>query len=322
MSRRRQTTSWIHRNSRYIIAAIAVLGILNTGYITATKLFGGEAACPTKGCEQVLSSGYAYVLGLPLSLFGLLAYIAMLVFALAPLAIKDDEKSKGPSRLQNTTWLLLFIGSTAMMIFSGYLMYIMATEFVAKYGPSSVCIYCIASALFATSLFVLTLVGHAWEDIGQLFLTGFLVGMVVLIGALGVYADVGVPSAETTPGPGQATPVTTASGPAEIGLARHLKEIGAKMYGAYWCPHCHDQKQLFGQPAFRDILYIECAPDGQNSQTATCEQIVPTVRQQTGKDFGFPTWEINGKFYVGVQDLEALANASGYNGPRNFQNRL
>ena len=32
-------------------------------------------------------------------------------------------------------------------------------------------------------------------------------------------------------------------------LADHLRESGAVFYGAYWCPHCQAQKQMFGAAA-------------------------------------------------------------------------
>lgn len=314
MSRRRQTP-WIHRKSRYLIGAIALLGVLNTGYLTFTKLFGGETVCPTDGCEQVLSSSYAYVFGVPLALFGLLAYLGMTIFALGPLAISPETNKELRVKLEDLSWLLLFAGSTAMMVFSGYLMYIMATEFVAVYGPESICLFCVASAIFATSMFVLTVLGRAWEDIGQLFFTGVIVAVVVLIGSLGVYANGGTGLA-SQPGDGGAQPtaglmppVTTQSSQAEVALARHLSSVGAKMYGAYWCPHCHDQKQLFGQPAAAEIPYIECAPDGVNPQTQLC--------QSTGIT-GLPSWEIDGQIYPGTRTLQELADLSGYQGPRNF----
>jgi len=316
MSRRRQPTPWLHRYSRYLIGAIAVLGAINTAYITITKLLGGETACPTKGCEQVLSSDYAFVFGIPLSLFGLLAYISMAVLALAPLAISADKNKGLRTQLENWSWLLMFAGSTAMVVFSAYLMYVMKTQFVDHYGIASICIYCIGSATLSTTLFILTLLGRTWEDLGQLTLTGVLVGMVVLIGSLGLYANVNNASAQNA----NPLAITTTSGPAELQLARHLRDTGAKMYGAFWCPHCHDQKQLFGRQAVQDLPYVECDPNGANSQTALCEQVAAKVKQQTGKDFGYPTWDINGQFYLGTQALEDLSRASNYQGPRNFQN--
>ena len=43
-------------------------------------------------------------------------------------------------------------------------------------------------------------------------------------------------------------------------LALFLKEKGAKMYGAFWCSHCIEQKAPFGARA--QIPYVECFPHG------------------------------------------------------------
>ena len=71
-----------------------------------------------------------------------------------------------------------------MSVFSGYLMYVLAFQLQA------VCLYCIASALFALTMLVLTVTGREWEDIGQLLFTALIVAMVTLIGTLGIYAKV------------------------------------------------------------------------------------------------------------------------------------
>jgi hypothetical protein len=92
------------------------------------------------------------------------------------------------------------------------------------------------------------------------------------------------------------------STPEAVALARALKKANAKVYTAYWCPHCHDQGELFGKEAFAIVGPIECARDGKNSQTEICQQ---TAKKSA--DFGFPTWEINGRFYPGVQPLDRLA---------------
>ena len=315
MSSRRRQVPWMYRRSRYLIGAIAIVGAINTGYITYNKLFGGETACPTSGCEQVLSSPYAEIFGLPLALFGLLAYLAMAAFALAPLAINPEKNQQTRNGIENTTWLFLFMGATAMLVFSGYLMFIMFSQFVAQYGVGGICYYCVASALFALSLFILTLLGRDWEDRGQLFFTGAIVGLVTVVATLGVYSNIGGSTTAAEPNtPGQAPPpVERVSGQSEVALAKHLKATGAKMYGAYWCPHCHDQEELFGKEAAKDFPYIECAPDGQNSQTAVCE---------ASKITGFPTWEINGQKLEGTQTLQKLAEVSGYKGLQNFKNQV
>ena len=323
---RRRTAPWLHRWSRPLIGGIAVLGALNTAYLTITKLTNGATACPTGGCEQVLSSAYATVLGLPLAVFGLVAYVSMAILALAPLAIQGDQQKELRSNLENWTWLLLFAGSTAMLIFSGYLMNIMITKFVIPYGAQGICYYCVASAIFALALFVLTLLGRTWDDVGQLAFTGLLVGMITLVGTLAIYAPIGKPVAgayNIASGSGQVFfTVTDTSGESEIQLARHLKDTGAKMYSAYWCPHCYEQKKLFGVAALDDLPFVECAPDGKNTQTAACQEIAAKAEKLLGQPFGFPTWEINSKFYSGQQTLQNLATYSDYKGPQNFKNHF
>ena len=47
-----------------------------------------------------------------------------------------------------------------------------------------------------------------------------------------------------------------------VELAKRLKAAGARMYGAFWCSHCFEQKQAFGKEAMADFPYVECYPDG------------------------------------------------------------
>lgn len=315
---RKRSTPWIHRWSRLIMAGLASIGAAVTAYLTFLEFTGNQAACPTSGCDIVLSSPYAAVFGLPLALFGLLAYTSMIVFAIAPIVFKpansftDSSKSKQTANsLENGTGLLLFLGSTAMMVFSFYLMYLLAFEIKA------VCVYCIASAILSTSLFILSLIGREWQDVGQLAFSGIIVGLVVLVGTLGVYANVNNPAVADT-GTEQAAAagynITTTSGESEIALAKHLSQVGAIFYGAFWCPHCHDQKQLFGKEAVQFINYVECSTPDRSGQTTECQQ------QQIQS---YPTWEMNGqKLPGGTKTLQDLADLSGYQGPRDFKNTL
>lgn len=303
MRRRRQETSLIHRWSRWMIGAIALMGAFGTAYLTVVKVMGASAACPTGGCDLVLASDYAKLFGVPLTIFGCLGYLGMATLALGPLAINADKQREQRRTLEGLTWPLLFIGATAMCVFSGYLMYLIAFEIKA------LCIYCITSALFTLAMLVLTIIGRRWDDVGQLVFRGLIVGFVTLVGTLAVYAASNNPQPAFAGNTGPA--ITTASSAAEIELAQHLTDVDAKMYGAYWCPHCHDQKQLFGQEAAKEIPYVECAEDGQNAQRQTCLDAGIT---------GFPTWEVNGEKYEGSQSLQDLAAYSGYSGPTSFQN--
>lgn len=327
--RRRRSLPWIYRWSRPIIGAIAIAGAVLTAYLTITKLAGTGPACSVDGaagagCGGVLDSAYATVFGLPLSLFGCLAYISMAAFALVPLVI-DQEKQKNLKKLFETyTWWLLLAGSIAMTVFSSYLMYILATEL------RTLCPYCIGSAAFSLSLLILTITGKDWEDLGQIMFTGLIVGLFTIVVTLGIYSNINSPLANANsieevadvdglipipdpvgqPSPPKGWEITTTSGSAEIALAKHLTATGAKKYGAYWCPHCYAQKQLFGKEAFAEVNYLECADDGGNSQREAC--LAAGIQS-------FPTWEIEGKFYPGTKTLAELAELSNYGGNNEFK---
>jgi glutaredoxin len=104
--------------------------------------------------------------------------------------------------------------------------------------------------------------------------------------------------------------VESASGSSELSLARHLKQIHAKIYTAYWCPHCHAQLSLFGLQASQQLERIECDPEGQDAKPELCKAV---------KIQSYPTWIIKGQRYEGIQSLNDLADASGYQGPRKFK---
>jgi hypothetical protein len=111
----------------------------------------------------------------------------------------------------------------------------------------------------------------------------------------------------------EAPPIRSESMPDQIALATHLQTIKARMYGAYWCPHCHAQQELFGKEAFSAITYIECDPRGKDAQPDLCT--AANIK-------AYPTWEIRGKYYTGRQSLEKLAILSGYKGSSNFGPQL
>lgn len=88
----------------------------------------------------------------------------------------------------------------------------------------------------------------------------------------------------------------------ESQLAEYLSDTGAKMYGAYWCPHCARQKQFFGNAA-PSLPYVECDARGVNPRVELCNAVGISA---------YPTWQINGEFYLGVQPIWRLAVLSGF----------
>ena len=283
------------------MAVLATIGVIDTGSITLSKWgWIGDLSCSStglfgcNGCEKVLSSAWGSLLGQPLALFGLLGYGAVLLMAVVPLVLQGDLRVS----LGQKSWWGLFLLSTGMAVFSGVLLGVMA------FGIRDCCPFCILSAGLSTALFVLSLIGGDWEDRGQLIFSGVITALLVGVIGLGWAASVGRPVVDSAPG--VAPPVRSESNAGQIALAEHLTASGAKLYTAYWCPHCHDQKELFGRQATEKLTVIECAPDGRNSQRELCE---------AKKIEGYPTWEIKGQLDSGVKPLAKLAEASGYQGP-------
>jgi hypothetical protein len=96
-------------------------------------------------------------------------------------------------------------------------------------------------------------------------------------------------------------PVTTTSSLAAIELARHLSWQGAVLDVAYWCPHCFEQKQMFGREASAELKVVECAPDGVQNQAALCQQMQLVE---------YHSWDIDGQVDVGVKSLRRLSELS------------
>lgn len=65
---------------RLAIAVLAAAGAGISAYLLAAR---GTPICSTGGCEQVQTSSYAHLLGIPLAALGLAAYLTLLASALS-----------------------------------------------------------------------------------------------------------------------------------------------------------------------------------------------------------------------------------------------
>jgi hypothetical protein len=86
-------------------------------------------------------------------------------------------------------------------------------------------------------------------------------------------------------------------------FAQCLAAKQAKMYGLYWCPHCADQKAMFGA-SFRYVPYVECAIKGSPKELAPeCKVAGVTL---------FPSWQFGmDPPHEGVLSLHALSQKTG-----------
>src|SRR3979411_432336 len=85
-------------------------------------------------------------------------------------------------------------------------------------------------------------------------------------------------------------------------FAQCLTAKQAKMYGAYWCPHCEEQKEKFGS-SFQYAPYVECGIKGSKDIEPVCTQA--GIKR-------FPTWVFaDGTRVEGEHDLEFLGEQTG-----------
>jgi uncharacterized membrane protein len=135
---------WLYKSWQkkilFTLATLAGLGFIDSTYLTYEKLTGSEVACTIlAGCNTVINSEFASLFGLPLAYLGLLYYIFLAI--LINFTIKNNK----------IYWLQILTLTTLSGFFmSGYFVYLQLFEI------GSICIYCMASALTSTLLFILT----------------------------------------------------------------------------------------------------------------------------------------------------------------------
>ncbi|GER29316.1 NAD(P)H dehydrogenase (quinone)s [Striga asiatica] len=153
-------------------AALGGIGFLETAYLTYLKLTDSDAFCPMGGgsCTTILTSAYSSIFGIPLPLFGMVAYGLV-----ATLGLQLDAKNRLFGAKKTVGEIVLIGITTAMAVASAYFLYILRTEFGGE-----LCLYCLASAVLSFSLFFITLkkfgINELQRILGlQLVITGAVV---------------------------------------------------------------------------------------------------------------------------------------------------
>jgi len=124
-----------------VAAAIALLGLADSIYLTVEHVTGRTAQCiASTGCQEVLASEYAAFGPIPLAAIGALAYFT--AFSLALLAAFGGAKA-------GTLFALLI---AAMFATTLWLLYLQA------YVLHAFCDYCLFSAAVITALTVIAIV--------------------------------------------------------------------------------------------------------------------------------------------------------------------
>ncbi len=123
-----------------LAAVVALIGLADSIYLTIHHYTGEKVPCSVvAGCEQVLTSSYAEIAGVPLAIFGAAAYFT--AFSLAILAAYGNR----------LTWTFFGVQVIVMATFTAWLVYLQA--FVIE----AFCQFCLVSAATTLTLLVIYL---------------------------------------------------------------------------------------------------------------------------------------------------------------------
>ena len=129
---------------RQAIVLLALVGLLIATYLWLYKIgVLGELKCGSGSCEYVQTSRYADLLGLPVALYGVVGYAALLGLGLAGLQ----------PQLASDRRVSLLLAALATAGF-GFTLYLTAIELFVLHA---ICRWCVASAVIVTATWVLSL---------------------------------------------------------------------------------------------------------------------------------------------------------------------
>lgn len=256
----------------------ALSGMTIAGYLAITSVLGGSpAGCGAgSGCDVVQASPLASLLGVSTAALGVALYGALAAVALF---VRD-------ARLHSRLALSL---SGAGLAVSLYL------TAVSIFGLSATCVWCLASLAAVTACFGVSL-HQVWKGASS----GAWLRDVAATATISLVLVVGLHLYDEESSLGSGDEV---GAPTLRALAIHLKESGARFYGAASCSHCSDQKALF-RDAAPLLPYVECEPEGRHGpQAPACR--AANIRR-------YPTWIIRDERHEGLLTVDALAARSGF----------
>ena len=129
---------------RQAIVLLALVGLLVATYLWLYKIgVLGVLQCGTGSCESVQASRYAELFGIPVALYGVAGYGALMALGLASLRPRVA--------VDRRVAVLLATLATVGFAFS---LYLTAIELFVLH---EICRWCVASAVIATAIWVLSL---------------------------------------------------------------------------------------------------------------------------------------------------------------------
>ncbi|KAG4403675.1 hypothetical protein GLYMA_01G161400v4 [Glycine max] len=106
--------------------------------------------------------------------------------------------------------------------------------------------YAVVFAFLSFTLFYVTVKDIGLQEVSKQLGMQLLVASLVILSLNTSYSNSKSASSSLAENdlPYFATEITTPLSPFALSLAWHLHCIGAKMYGAFWCLHCQEQKEI------------------------------------------------------------------------------
>jgi len=153
-----------------LAALVALAGLFVASYLSLFKLgYIGTLACSVGSCETVQLSRWATLFGLPVAVWGVVFYVAVLAVALAGLSASLADSPRVSQ---------LLVAMTGFgILFSAWL------TWLELYVIHAICTWCVISAILVTILFVISILDlrdvKAMEDdalaaaAAQLRVTGY-----------------------------------------------------------------------------------------------------------------------------------------------------
>jgi uncharacterized membrane protein len=123
---------------------VSIIGAADSVYLLIYKLTGNPHMClGNGGCHNVNFSPYSEINGIPISVFGICAYLAVLCILVLEGRVKI-AKENGP--------LAIFGIGLGGVAFSAYLTYL------ELYVIRAICPFCVVSAIAITLIFILAII--------------------------------------------------------------------------------------------------------------------------------------------------------------------
>lgn len=243
-----------HRFLRGFVALAAILGFGIMTYLTYLHYAKTESFCNFSekvSCDTVTQSIYGEIFGIPISLLGLLYFLAI-----------------GFSLLRNPslkTYRFIFFATILALIPA---LYLTLTEIIFI---RAACILCETSKflmvgiLAASWMMIRKQSEHLLRTAMPLIITGFVAAVIAYLIQTGTI----IPQDHS-------------------GLAQHLNAQGWVYYRSYTCANCKRQEKLLGN-AYQFLPSVECHPRGPGGNPELCLQKnitkTPTwILEQDGKE--------------------------------------